>query len=186
MSTPNLPDSLRSMGVERLTLPDGTRLSVAKTKLTLTRWRGAPATHPVTGKPVIDEEGVPLFPELTVLKRLVADGWEARWIQPLGAGVEPYLLTDWLDAPLADQVTLPITVPAARARLRAIASVNRPAGYGGCWDLLAWRGTELLFVEVKQASKDHLRPTQLAWLDAALRCGFTVAQFLVVEWQFTP
>ncbi len=186
MSAPTLPTSLRAIGVERLTLPDGTRLTVAKTKLTLTRWRGAPVVNTFGGKPLIDVDGAPMFAELAVLTRLVADGWDVRWIEPAPAGAEPYLLTEWLDAPLTEQVTVPIPVPAIRARLRAVSSVNKPAGYGGCWDLLAWRGEERLFVEVKLAGKDRLRPTQLGWLDAALRCGFTASQFLIVDWEFTP
>ena len=32
--------------------------------------------------------------------------------------------------------------------------------YGGCWDLLAWRGDEYRFIEVKRHRRDAVRNTQ--------------------------
>ena len=40
--------------------------------------------------------------------------------------------------------------------------------------------------ESKKRKKDRMRGTQLRWLEAALRCGCAVGDFLVVEWSHAP
>lgn len=126
-----------------------------------------------------------MFAELAVQVLLVAAGWEARWIGTYGVGLVPKYLTEWQDAALSRQVSVPITDFAVQAQLAAIAATTTAAGYAGCWDVVAWCGTELLFVEVKRAAgRDHLQLTQVAWLDAAIRQGLTAQQFLLVEWDF--
>ena len=39
---------------------------------------------------------------------------------------------------------------------------------GGCWDIFAWRGAEVLFVESKQHNRDCVRETQrIGWIARA-------------------
>jgi hypothetical protein len=52
----------------------------------------------------------------------------------------------------------------------------------GAWDVFCWNGPEVLFAESKRAGRDAIRDTQVHFLDAALSVGFTVDQFLIVEW----
>jgi hypothetical protein len=74
---------------------------------------------------------------------------------------------------------VPLPEPAAPV-YQAIADAR--GGRGGCWDVLAWRGTEVRFVEAKRARRDRIRESQRQWLDAALGLGYRLDAFLVVEW----
>jgi hypothetical protein len=66
-------------------------------------------------------------------------------------------------------------------RLHAMATANGNT-FSGCWDVVAWKNDRLVFAESKKAKNDRMRGTQLKWLEAALRCGCSVEDFLVVEW----
>jgi hypothetical protein len=41
-----------------------------------------------------------------------------------------------------------------------------------------------LFAEAKHSKKDDIRDTQLRWVSAALECGLSEQNFLLVEWSF--
>ncbi|HNU57075.1 MAG TPA: hypothetical protein PKN30_10840, partial [Flavobacteriales bacterium] len=56
--------------------------------------------------------------------------------------------------------------------------------FAGCWDVVAWKDDQLVFAEAKKAKHDRLRDTQVRWVEAALQCGLTEENFLVVEWSF--
>ena len=73
---------------------------------------------------------------------------------------------------------LPPTAAAVLARLQREAGTRT-----GCWDIFAWRGDQVVFVELKQhRSGDRLRPGQERWLAAGVRSGVGVDSFAVVEW----
>ena len=187
-----LPVGFRSASAEPIRLPDGLVARIPKALLTLPRWRGAPFTTSGASwqtKPLVAVSGQPMFAELAVWALLATVGWETRWVEAYGVGSEPLYLTEWQDAPLAAQNTVPIAAFAVRTRLAANAAANAAAiakvSYAGCWDVLAWDdGPHLLFVEVKRTGRDQLQPTQAAWLEAAFRCGLTTQNFLLVEWDF--
>jgi hypothetical protein len=89
-----------------------------------------------------------------------------------------------------DPVELPADQGALFARIaqrsRAmLAETGKPAkgrwSGGGCWDILAWRAAEILFVESKQHNKDCASPTQRIWLKSAIAEG--VSGFAIVEWE---
>ena len=54
----------------------------------------------------------------------------------------------------------------------------------GAFDVLAWSGEGVLFAEAKHGGKDALRPSQKAWIEAALDEGVPLGSLLVVEWGF--
>jgi hypothetical protein len=57
-------------------------------------------------------------------------------------------------------------------------------GRSGCWDLFAWRGEEFLFVDAKMLhTNDEIRPNQIRWLEASLRCGIRPKAFVILEWE---
>ena len=60
------------------------------------------------------------------------------------------------------------------------------ARFAGCWDVFAWRNGTYLFAEAKHSKKDKIRETQLRWYAAALECGLSEQNFLLVEWSFMP
>jgi len=54
---------------------------------------------------------------------------------------------------------------------------------GGCWDIIAERDNEVLFIESKQHGNDDLRLTQRAWIENALNEGASLASFAIVEYR---
>ncbi len=52
-------------------------------------------------------------------------------------------------------------------------------------DVVAWRGGEVRFQELKRAGADRIRETQRRWLWAALRSGVVQDNLRVVEWSLT-
>jgi hypothetical protein len=54
---------------------------------------------------------------------------------------------------------------------------------GGCWDVFVWKGTEMLFIELKRQKKDNIRETQLQWLEKSLDSGLVKENFAFVEWK---
>jgi hypothetical protein len=55
----------------------------------------------------------------------------------------------------------------------------------GAFDVLAWADGSVLFAEAKHGGKDTLRPSQKAWIEAALDEGVPLESLLVVEWGFS-
>ena len=55
--------------------------------------------------------------------------------------------------------------------------------YAGCWDVVAWRGERVVFMELKRRRKDRVQETQLAWVEAGIKIGLGVESFLFVEWE---
>ena len=52
----------------------------------------------------------------------------------------------------------------------------------GCWDVLAWRDGDVVFVESNRRGKDRLNQNQYGWVDAGLRAGLPLTAFVIVEW----
>jgi hypothetical protein len=178
------PSLLRPTSQESFALPSGT-LAIPKAELTLRRWTGEPVANTFGSKPLIDFAGRPLFAELCVYELLRLSGWEARWVETYGApAMRPYYFTTWADAGLASQRHDPITTTVIVDRLQQQAVANQNS-FAGCWDLVAWQGERVLFVELKRLRQDRVRSSQHRWLEAGLRIGLQAESFLLVEWDFT-
>jgi hypothetical protein len=147
-------------------------------------WSGNPLAHTFGGKAVIDFESRPMFAELAIAETLKKEGYSTRWAETYGRGNKfPLFLTEWLDQPYGEQKDVPITERWILDILSGIASLNN-GSYAGCWDVLAWKGDKLLFVESKRNKRDSVRDSQVAWLEAGLKYGLTPENFLVVQWDF--
>ncbi len=147
-------------------------------------WSGNPLAHTFGGKAVIDFEGLPMFAELAIAETLKKEGHSTRWAETYGRGNKlPLFLTEWLDRPYGEQKDVPIAEQWILNILAGIASLNN-GSYAGCWDVLAWKGDKLLFVESKRNKRDSVRDSQVAWLVAGLEYGLTPENFLVVQWDF--
>lgn len=137
------------------------------------RWREPQpeSFRAVSNKPALEFDGQPTWAEFVLLRLLERDGWEGVWVKNWHGRAF------WRD--VADPVALP---PSASALFDRIAA--RAAGRGGgCWDIFAWRGDDVLFIESKQRGKDRLRDTQRTWLVSALAEGVPLSAFAIVEWQ---
>ena len=129
----------------------------------------------------------PQFAEVAILRAFERDGWQGRWLETYGKpNMRPGLWREWKPGGQGAQEHVPIADPWVNERLEAIAVANGNS-FAGCWDVVAWSrnaaGDErVVFAEAKLSKKDRIRDTQLRWLEAALQCGCSVEDFLVVEW----
>lgn len=178
------PSLLRPTTTEAL-ISAGRELTVPKVELQLRRWAGAPISNTFNNKPLIDFGGRPLFAELCVYELVRLSGWQARWVEPYGAGaMTPHHLTTWADAKLAGQQHEPITDARIQDLLQKIAQANGNS-YAGCWDVVGWKGETIVFAELKRLKKDRIRATQPRWLEAGLQMGLQPENFLLVEWDLS-
>jgi Holliday junction resolvase len=53
---------------------------------------------------------------------------------------------------------------------------------GGCFDVLAWRDNQFIFLEAKRKYHDKIRDTQRRWIEAAISTGVASDKLIVVEW----
>lgn len=178
-----------------ITMPAGRMIhDVPGVFLRFPQWTGAPFVDDLGRKSaaMIDVDGEHLFPELAVLRLLEADGWTGRWVNTVSGGGEVWkYLTDWKDdAPRAEQRNRVIEDSEPRQLLAKIAGFNKPRRYKGCWDVFAWRDSDVVFVDCRRAttkSGDVLAGDKLEWLRSALYIGdgrITEESFCVVQWDY--
>jgi hypothetical protein len=144
-------------------LPDGSHVEVAKRSMEFSR---CVPLFKVWGKPIIDVNGEKMCPETAVAKMFRDRGWEAVWISRnryIGA------------FPPLTPCELSTKAEAELLKVRA----NR--NFTGCWDVFAFKRGRVLFVECK--GNDRFRPSQYAWLAAALGAGFTLENFLILQFR---
>lgn len=181
-----LPLNLVPTGVLKIELPNGQSVEIPKSQPAFESCVKPESTDSFGGKPFVASELGPCFAELLILRMLRNHGWDGRWIEtyPPRRGM-PLLLTDWDPRGIKVQQTVPIEdadVSSMLVRIAAARGTDMQPKYSGCWDVLAWRMSEILFVESKHAGKDFLNPNQREWVGASLRCGLKLSNFLVVDW----
>ena len=155
----------------RVRLPgSGRTVSVPAFRRTERRWTGElPANfRTVPNKVPVEFEGKPVYPEFAITGRLAARGWSAVWRK------------NWQGAAFWSDIGVSASVPDAVAK--AFHAVARQIGGSGAWDILAWKGKRILFIESKQYGSDKLTANQLRWLDAALQLGVPLTSFAVYEY----
>lgn len=136
------------------------------------------------GKLLVEVAGKATFGELAILRAFQAHGWDGRWIDnyPLPPTFRlDYWSTTGGKLPRAEaNVALP---PEVDRTYRAICErAGDPRG-GGAWDVIAWRGDEMVFVEAKRRkSSDWIKDQQIRWLEAARDLGVPRECMLFVEW----
>lgn len=126
-------------------------------------------------KPVLKFGRRRTWAEFVVLGLMERDGWSGRWIKNWSGRSRPRI-----QFCRAIGQASPIRDPAAAAMFSAL---DEEAGHphGGMWDIFAWRGDDYLIIESKQYRRsDHLKPNQLAWLEASRRVGLPLDSFAFV------
>ena len=123
------------------------------------RW-GAPTPESFTSVPnkvSLNFEGFPAWAEIVVVRLLERSGWGSAWVKNWGG------CAFWRDVK---------TRSIAPNTKRAVSTgVTLTGARGGCWDIVAWRDDDAMFIESKQRRRDRLRPTQRIWLETAMGCG---------------
>ena len=167
-----LPLSLQPTTTEEVLLPSGRIVTVPKTAPIFPTWRGKPVNDTYNGKAILDYAGRPAFAELFILWTLMNEGWQGFWIDSYR---HLYRTGYWDDEP---NKSLP-----PKPDLLSIEIWNLAKSRSGAWDVFCWQDDEVLFVESKRAKRDHMRQTQLKFLESALSIGISPDSFLLVEWQ---
>ena len=104
------------------------------------------------GKALVVTGDRPGFAEIAILRAFQVDGWEGRWIDnfPLPPTFRThYWDAEWNKLPhdVADE---PLPDP-VRHIYESICETAGNVRGTGAWDIIAWRGSEVVFVEAKQA-----------------------------------
>jgi hypothetical protein len=153
-----------------LLLPSGRQILVPTCRPLFHLWTG-PSVNSYGGKPVLNYGGKPLFAELVVLNMLTDAGWEGFWTDSYRRRYRIGMRDDEVIVAVSLQSSLPFE--------------KHPAGFqkfGGCWDVVAWKGENLLFCECKRSKRDVLQKTQFQWVEDRLSEGATIENFRIVEW----
>lgn len=173
------PPFFEQNAFEEFILPTGP-VQIPKAVVKFTKWTGQPITNTFGGKMIVEQDGHPMFAELAIATIFQQNSWDARWIETYGKSI-PISIKNWIDAPYKDQVHFPFADKSLDYLLFDIARLNANS-YSGCWDVVAKKDGQILFVESKRTKKDSIRGSQVNWLDASLRFGLTTDNFLVVQW----
>ncbi len=146
-----------------LTLPDGSEVAVPKRSMEFRLWSPA---RKCWNKPVLNLMGKQVCAETAVVRLLSEDQWEAVWVSSNGYRN---------DLPPAPFCKLKAEAETALRKVRGTKLT-------GCWDVFAFKNCTPLFIECKRKKKDSITVPQREWLSAALRVGFTLENFLIIEW----
>ncbi|HWH59724.1 MAG TPA: VRR-NUC domain-containing protein [Terriglobales bacterium] len=139
------------------------------------RFRKVGADPAFGNKPIVEWDGESFYPELAVARLLRRHGFDAVWI-------DSYRGKFWEG--MLQQRTLPDAAREVYARILQANGGKR----GGFWDVMAWKESEFVFIELKQNTpecKDRISGKQRNWLQAALRAGLNSACFYVCEWGYS-
>jgi hypothetical protein len=173
---------------EPIRLLDGSLCNIPKWILVWNTWYGAsltdlPNTYRV--KPLIDWNGVPLYAELAILEIVESNGWEGVWVDSFHRKFLDRMpgrnLSVDLPANVAEEIKLIRSIYRRLSAQYWDSKISR-GEFGGTWDLLCWRGDQLLFIEAKRKFKDRLQQSQAAWLMATLACSKAASSFRIAEW----
>lgn len=122
----------------------------------------------VPNKVAVDLDGIALYPEFAVVRRLEEAGWGAAWRKNWHG------TAFWSD--IGTDVEVPVEVLGLFDRVASIAGA-------GAWDILAWKDSQVLFIESKQYGSDRLTANQLRWLETALAQAVPLESFAIYEYR---
>ncbi len=167
------PEQLMPETEENLHLPSGIDVQIPKAAPVFRLWSGEFTGDTYRNKPLLDVDGTPMFAELAILRLFQKDGWEGVWVDTFRKKYR----TAWGDEGV---------VKLSGDRLQLLKAIHQRAGSAsGCFDVFCWKDDFVVFAESKRKSKDQIRSTQLAWLEAAMQTGLDASAFLIVEWLST-
>src|ERR1041385_3526654 len=111
-------------GFDRLLLPSGRIVDVAKATPSFSVWRGEQPADRYGKKPVVDFEGRMAFAELVILWSLQRAGWNGVWVDTFRRTYR----TDYWNAP-------PVELPQEPQTILDRISAVRGGKYRGAWDV---------------------------------------------------
>jgi len=167
------PEQLKPTSTERIELPSGRAVRIAKATPIFKLWTGRPVKYTYGNKAVLNFYRKPEFAELGILRIFERDGWQGIWVDSYRG---KFRTRYWP----ADSVTLPDD---KESLLNSIYEASESRA--GCFDVFCWKGRDYIFAEAKQCGKDKIQDTQKRWLQAAIKCGVPRKSLLFVEWEIS-
>jgi len=157
---------------ETIPLLSGEQILIQKYFLNFNQWAGTPIVNRYGNKAVINWNGEPLFAELAVVRIFQSQGWDGVW-------VDSYRRKYRIGLP---DVVSPIDLPVKYEEL--LTTIRTTTGRsGGCWDVLVWKDSKILFIELKRRKKDSIQDSQKQWLEYSLSHGLLPSNFALIEWE---
>ena len=158
----------------------GGDIAIATARVEFARALGPKLTWQETyGKtPIVGLAGPQSCAEVELVVALRNAGWSAWWIDTFGQA----------PARWQEFITVPASLPEpVRSAFLAIdeAVARNGSAKGGRWDIVATNQAETLYLESKGAG-DSIRPSQVAWLGAALTLGVPATAFGIANYVVRP
>jgi hypothetical protein len=121
-------------------------------------------------KPLVTFNGAAMFGELAVLRWLETDGWQGVWLDTAHGRKQ------WREMPTRG---VPVALPAPRQLVydRIVAANGGRAS--GAFDVMAWRGDQVIFVEYEGPDDPPDRNKQ-RWVTSAVAAGVSPNDLLFV------
>jgi hypothetical protein len=139
-------------------------------QMTFRPWPGG-GVDSYGGKAVIELDSEPFFVELALVRLQEREGWEAVWVDNYRRAFR---------RGRADQAVL-VELPAPQQAIFDAIAAKNAGGRNGTWDVFAWRGEGMRFLEAKRRARDRIRDSQIAWAAVAAHV-VPQASFIIVEW----
>ena len=164
-----------SIEVVQFALPSGTAVPLRRLCVrfgTASPDRLKPGTLPESylEKPLVTFNGAAMFGELAVLRWLETDGWQGVWLDTMHGRKQ------WREMPTRG---VPTALPASRQALydRIVAANGGRAS--GTFDVMAWRGDQVIFVEY-EGPDDPADRHRSRWVGSAIASGVSPNDLLLV------
>ena len=174
-----LPTELQTAEVMQITLPKGTVAQSPVCRPIFSPWTGARLDFDFGGKPALDYNQEVCFAELAILRIFLKHGWSGVWVEAFGG-------THFLNA-MPKSWSLRdghVSIPAEKEAI--LKRIWQTGDTTACFDIFAWKDSEVLFCEAKRQGKDKLTDAQLRFVEGALACGIPLNSFLIAEWAYSP
>ena len=123
------------------------------------------------GKVILDFQNEPVFAELLILRILEAQDYKGVW-------VDTYRNKFWTS------ITEKIDITNLDKKIKTVIEeiyILKGGKKSGCFDVVAYKNNEFVFVELKRGKKDKIRQTQIEWLLTAKQINKNY-KFIIVEW----
>jgi len=172
----NLPVQLIPTKTKLVRLPSGGTVALPVCQPAFIRWKGKPLAFDFGKKPVVDDGGKSVFAELALLNLLRSSGWDGVWVSAFGG-------THFLREMPSDWKLASHHVPIPKEKEDVLRRIWDAAGAKACFDVFAWKDSDILFCEAKYG-KDRLTKPERKFIEGALQCEVRSESLLIAEWSF--
>lgn len=174
-----LPGELQPTTEIDISLPSGAVARLPVCRPVFSPWRGAPLGFDYGGKPPLNYDGEACFAELAILRILLKHGWSGAWVETFGG-------THYLSSMPKKWSLRSEHVPIPADKEEKLKRIWKTAKTTACFDVFAWRGSEVLFCEAKHQGEDDLTDAQVRFIEGALARGIPPESLLIAEWTDVP